>query len=114
MRLNKVFKKTTISYYKFLNINYNLPIIVLYRKFNNLKYYESYKIYITICLIRLFLECGKPYANVTKLIAYGDPEKYGDSPWHVAIYNIQDKTKPLLICGGTIISPELITSGKKK
>ncbi|KAK7572041.1 hypothetical protein V9T40_014513 [Parthenolecanium corni] len=54
-------------------------------------------------------ECGKPYANVTKLIAYGTPEKYGDSPWHVAIYDISEKDKPL-ICGGTIVSPQLIIS----
>ncbi|XP_065204421.1 uncharacterized protein LOC135834470 [Planococcus citri] len=51
-------------------------------------------------------ECGRPYSNPTALISGGVEEKFGDSPWHVAVYN-QVK---ILICGGTIINPYLIIS----
>ncbi|XP_065210568.1 modular serine protease-like [Planococcus citri] len=52
-------------------------------------------------------ECGRPFTGVVTLISDDTTEKYGDSPWHVAIYDI---TKNLLICGGTIINPHLIVS----
>ncbi|XP_065210564.1 modular serine protease-like [Planococcus citri] len=51
-------------------------------------------------------ECGRSYVNGEPLISGGVEERYGDSPWHVAIYN----QKKVLICGGTIISPELVLS----
>lgn len=51
-------------------------------------------------------ECGRSYTNAITLITHGTKESYGDSPWHVAVYN-KNKT---LICGGTIISPYLILS----
>ncbi|XP_065204420.1 uncharacterized protein LOC135834469 [Planococcus citri] len=51
-------------------------------------------------------QCGLPYSEASALITGGRLERFGDSPWHVAIYN-QDK---LLICGGTIIDPQLILS----
>ncbi|XP_065210345.1 modular serine protease-like [Planococcus citri] len=51
-------------------------------------------------------DCGTPFSNAEPLIAFGEPEEYGDSPWHVAIYN----EKNVLICGGTIISPHLVAT----
>ncbi|XP_065204426.1 modular serine protease-like [Planococcus citri] len=51
-------------------------------------------------------QCGRPYSEASTLITGGQLERFGDSPWHVAIYN-QDKE---LICGGTIINPQLILS----
>ncbi|XP_065204423.1 uncharacterized protein LOC135834471 isoform X2 [Planococcus citri] len=51
-------------------------------------------------------ECGRPYTNPTALISGGVVEHFGDSPWHVAVYN-QDR---VLICGGTIINPYLVVS----
>ncbi|XP_065210327.1 transmembrane protease serine 9-like [Planococcus citri] len=53
-------------------------------------------------------DCGRPFTNFMTLIAYGEEEKYGDSPWNVAIYNV--KRDYYLICGGTIVSPNLILS----
>lgn len=54
-------------------------------------------------------DCGKPFAYAEPLIAFGEPEKYGESPWHVAVYDISKNDK-ILICGGTIISPQLVVS----
>lgn len=60
----------------------------------------------------IFTECGKIYNRVTKLILNGrTPQKYGGSPWHVAIYDISEEDKPL-ICAGSVISPQLIVSGE--
>ncbi|XP_065209906.1 modular serine protease-like [Planococcus citri] len=53
-------------------------------------------------------ECGRPYTNPKKLIQGGVEESISESPWHVAIYN----AKKVLICGGTIISPHIVLSGK--
>ncbi|KAK7579998.1 hypothetical protein V9T40_000627 [Parthenolecanium corni] len=52
-------------------------------------------------------DCGIPHGKPVKLISLGRKEKYGDSPWNVAIYNIKEKDKPL-ICSGTIVTPSLI------
>lgn len=49
-----------------------------------------------------------------KLISNGTVDKFGDSPWNVAIYDVSDTKKPNQICGGTIISPHLIVSGEEK
>lgn len=52
-------------------------------------------------------ECGVQYTGPKKLlVANGRNETFGDSPWHVAVYD----RKKLLICGGTIIHPLLILS----
>ena len=62
-------------------------------------------------LFFVFTECGKATKTVKKLISYASPEKFGEAPWHVAIYYVRDSTRPL-ICGGTLISPYLVVSGK--
>ncbi|KAK7580000.1 hypothetical protein V9T40_000629 [Parthenolecanium corni] len=51
--------------------------------------------------------CGIPHGKPMKLISLGQKEKYGDSPWHAAIYDINEEDKPL-ICSGTIVTPSLI------
>ncbi|XP_065210210.1 suppressor of tumorigenicity 14 protein homolog isoform X2 [Planococcus citri] len=52
-------------------------------------------------------ECGLPFdSKVKPLISYSTAEHFGDSPWHVAIYN----ENKMLICGGTIITTKLILS----
>lgn len=68
----------------------------------SLKILNSLDVPIWICA-----ECGRPYTNPTALISGGVEERFGDSPWHAAVYN-QDK---VLICGGTIINPHLVVSG---
>lgn len=50
--------------------------------------------------------------NIQGLISGGKPERRGDSPWHVAIYDVSNE--PLLICGGTIITSKIIVSGQLK
>lgn len=61
-------------------------------------------------MLRICLDCGIPHGKPMKLISLGQKEKYGDSPWNVAIYNIKEKDKPL-ICSGTIVTPSLIITG---
>lgn len=58
------------------------------------------------------IECGKPNPHFMTLIAHGDKEIEGNSPWHVAIYDTWTQNKQ--ICGGTIMSPQLILSGDLK
>ncbi|XP_065210344.1 modular serine protease-like [Planococcus citri] len=54
-------------------------------------------------------ECGRPFNISFNKLVYkrSTPERYLDSPWHVAIYDIK---RNVLICGGTIISPRLVIS----
>lgn len=74
------------------------PGIVKYSKKNKINY----------GLLKTVLDCGK--SSPTKLIYKGKETVSGDSPWHVAIYNTEQKPF-LLICGGTIISQLLVVSG---
>lgn len=60
----------------------------------------------------MFSDCGKAVGSGQNLISHGSPEIAGDSPWHVAIYSTAGNKNPLLICGATIISENLIVSGK--
>lgn len=60
----------------------------------------------------MFSDCGKAVGSGQNLISHGSPEIAGDSPWHVAIYSTAGYKNPLLICGATIISENLIVSGK--
>lgn len=52
-----------------------------------------------------------PYNEETlqELISGGKPERFGDSPWHVGIYDVDKHFS--CICGGTIISARIILSG---
>lgn len=66
-----------------------------------------------MCVFLNNLDCGKVSGKVTALISEGKPERHGDSPWHVAIYDVAHSKEPDLICGGTIITPQIIISGEK-
>ena len=58
-------------------------------------------------------DCGYPISSTTTLISDGKPAVFGDHPWAVAIYKlIPNSDDADLICGGTLISPTLILSGK--
>jgi len=45
------------------------------------------------------------------LIANGQNASFGTAPWNVAIYRLNGK-KHKLKCGGSIIGPNLVISGK--
>jgi len=45
------------------------------------------------------------------LIANGQNTSFGTAPWNVAIYILKEKIHDL-ICGGSIISSNLVVSGK--
>lgn len=55
-------------------------------------------------------DCGIPHGKPQKLISSKQREKYGDSPWHVGVYDVRGKEKNLT-CGGTIVGPSLIITG---
>lgn len=48
------------------------------------------------------------------LIFYGKPPDYGTSPWNVGIYKQDEISKKYdnIICGGTLISLNIVISGK--
>lgn len=54
----------------------------------------------------IVLECGKLLTLSKPLISNGVMAQYGTSPWNVGVYKMND-----MICGGTLISPNLIISG---
>lgn len=56
--------------------------------------------------------CGMVSYNLEPLIVNGEVEKYGESPWHVAIYKKYSNGNTYFICGGTIISAYMILSGR--
>lgn len=60
--------------------------------------------------IEKFLECGKPNSNTSE--ARGALAMLGEWPWHVAVYDVTPSSPSRLICGGTIVSPLMIISGK--
>lgn len=39
--------------------------------------------------------------------------QYGTAPWNVGIYRINHNNTYDMICGGTLIAPKLVVSGKK-
>lgn len=56
-------------------------------------------------------DCGTISHNLEPLIFEGVKEKFGEAPWHAAIYK-QMKDEKELICGGTIVSSYAIISGR--
>lgn len=55
-----------------------------------------------------YVDCGK--TNPMKLVFDGKQAELGEDPWNVAIYDVHQKP-PLLVCSGTIVSPNMIVSG---
>jgi len=61
----------------------------------------------------IILDCGRVYIKNEVLISNGEKALIGTAPWNVGIYKInKNKSNYDLICGGTIISPNLVVSGK--
>lgn len=55
--------------------------------------------------------CGKITPNGDPLVIGGAAAQRGELPWHVGIY--RKNVKPYLqICGGSIITTDLVVSGK--
>ncbi|XP_034195150.2 modular serine protease isoform X1 [Osmia lignaria lignaria] len=60
-------------------------------------------------LFRCLPECGTPVSHGNTLVVNGFEAKLGIFPWHVGIYS-KDKDEYEQICGGTLISNNLIIS----
>ncbi|KAE9526497.1 hypothetical protein AGLY_013145 [Aphis glycines] len=55
--------------------------------------------------------CGRVYSNSHLLMANGKKALFGTAPWNVGIYQLnKDKMNYDLICGGSIIAPNLVIS----
>jgi len=46
------------------------------------------------------------------LILEGVIAEYGSAPWNVGVYRKKDKNSFDFICGGSLIAPNLVVSGK--
>lgn len=62
-------------------------------------------------LIRSANECGKSKTSAG-LVVGGQSLKRGDFPWIVALLFWEDIDKHSYFCGGTLISPTFVISGK--
>jgi len=70
-----------------------------------------YILYAYVPVKKIVIDCGRlTYTKAEPQILKGTKVKYGTAPWNVAIYETQNNS---LICGGTLISPNLVVSGKK-
>lgn len=69
-------------------------------------------LYIMIADNRLyFIDCGRTPSSIVNLIVNGRNETRGEAPWNVAVYSSENSKVPDFICGGTLISAELVVSG---
>jgi len=60
----------------------------------------------------IILDCGRVYTHQV-LINNGEEAPIGTAPWNVGIYKLNTTNSNYkLICGGSIISPNLVISGK--
>ena len=67
--------------------------------------------YQLVNIIRV-VDCGKP-APTSLIGPGGEVAKLGAAPWHVAIFSKKVANPSLqLICGGTLIAPNAVLSGK--
>lgn len=58
-------------------------------------------------------DCGRLYTPSTKnSYFHGVKEKFSTAPWNAGVYKRSASNKYDLICGGTLIAPNLIISGK--
>jgi len=61
----------------------------------------------------IILDCGRIYIQNQVLIENGEIAPVGTAPWNVGIYQLnQNKHNYEMICGGSIIAPNLVVSGK--
>lgn len=58
-----------------------------------------------------FIDCGRTPSSIVNLIVNGRKETRGEAPWNVAVYSSENSKVPDFICGGTLISAELVVSG---
>lgn len=56
--------------------------------------------------------CGRELPQT--FIPGGEEQKYSSAPWNTGIYYQNKKNEYELICSGTLISPNLVVSGKNK
>ncbi|XP_076766905.1 modular serine protease-like [Xylocopa sonorina] len=61
-------------------------------------------------LFRCLPECGIPVSQGNTLVVNGFEAKLGAFPWHVGIYNKKRGNEYEQICGGTLISNNLVVS----
>ncbi|XP_060818464.1 modular serine protease-like isoform X1 [Bombus pascuorum] len=61
-------------------------------------------------LFRCLPECGIPISQGNTLVANGFEAKFGVFPWHVGIYRKNSANEYEQICGGTLISNNLVVS----
>ncbi|CAL7944825.1 unnamed protein product [Xylocopa violacea] len=61
-------------------------------------------------LFRCLPECGIPVSQGNALVVNGFQVKLGAFPWHVGIYNKKTENEYEQICGGTLISNNLVVS----
>ncbi|XP_050054368.1 modular serine protease-like [Aphis gossypii] len=54
--------------------------------------------------------CGRPYTPNQALILEGVEAVYGSAPWNVGVYRKNNKNSFDLICGGSLIAPNLVVS----
>lgn len=57
-------------------------------------------------------ECGTTISHGSTLIVSGFTAKLGVFPWHTGIYEKKSKKIYEQICAGTLISSNLVVSGK--
>jgi len=63
--------------------------------------------------VDIISECGQEYTKSKKLIVHGTNSTYGSAPWNVGIYKRNNDNRNYeMICGGSLISSNLVVSGK--
>jgi len=61
----------------------------------------------------IILDCGRVFIQNQVLIENGEKALVGTAPWNVGIYQLNKKKYNYdMICGGSIIAPNLVISGK--
>lgn len=57
--------------------------------------------------------CGKAnHADAEVLISHGAPTDHGEYPWHVGLYRKNERGDWEQNCGGTLINPHIVLTGK--
>jgi len=61
----------------------------------------------------IIVDCGKVYVANKVLIDNGKKAQVGTAPWNAGVYQLNKENFNYdLICGGSLIAPNLIVSGK--
>jgi len=69
--------------------------------------------YIYYLYSNIISDCGRVYSIDPPLIDNVKKAPVGTAPWNVGIYQLNKKNSNYdLICGGSIIAPNLVVSGK--